>query len=137
MALDRETKDFHTLTVIAKDGGLVPFKSEVMVHITVTDINDHRPVFSQRHYQATLVEQQPAQTILVLTVRLVTEDRAGGGERKLGTITIGADFAEGSFNLERSANSHFFYFPLDNQFFLKLFIRNFYWLISPKMLLTV
>ena len=78
VALDRETEDTHTIIVIAEDGGLVPYKSEVTVHINVTDINDHRPMFDQRHYQAAVVEQQPAQAILNLAVSVAQGDGGSG-----------------------------------------------------------
>ena len=68
VALDRETEDTHTIRIIAKDGGSKIFESEVTVHINVTDVNDHRPVFGQRYYQVAVVEQQPAQTVLNLAV---------------------------------------------------------------------
>ena len=67
-ALDRETVDQHSIRVIAKDKGLPNNEVEVQVMINVSDINDHSPVFSQRHYVVAVKEQLPAHVILNLTV---------------------------------------------------------------------
>ena len=64
-ALDRETTDQHIIRVIAKDK---VNEVEVQVMINVSDINDHSPVFSQRHYVVAVKEQRPAYVILNLTV---------------------------------------------------------------------
>ena len=70
VALDRETADQHDIRVLSKDKGPSSREAEVHVLINVSDINDHRPAFSQRHYFVEVNEQQPAHVILNLTVRL-------------------------------------------------------------------
>ncbi|XP_068675919.1 protocadherin Fat 4-like [Montipora foliosa] len=67
VALDRETTDRHNIRVISRDAGSPSYESEVQVLINVSDINDHRPAFSQRHYFVEVKEQQPAHVILNLT----------------------------------------------------------------------
>ena len=67
-ALDRETADKHNIRVLAKDKRLSSNEVEVQVMINVSDINDHSPVFSQRHYVVAVKEQLPAHVILNLTV---------------------------------------------------------------------
>ena len=67
-ALDRETADKHNIRVLAKDKRLSSNEVEVKVMINVSDINDHSPVFSQRHYVVAVKEQLPAHVILNLTV---------------------------------------------------------------------
>ena len=67
-ALDRETADQHNIRVLAKDKRLSSNEVEVQVIINVSDINDHSPVFSQRHYVVAVKEQVPAHVILNLTV---------------------------------------------------------------------
>ena len=67
-ALDRETTTQHSIRVIAKDKGLSNNEVEVHVMINVSDINDHSPVFSQRHYVVAVEEHLPAHAILNLTV---------------------------------------------------------------------
>ena len=67
-ALDRETADKHNIRVLAKDKRLSSNEVEVKVMINVSDINDHSPVFSQRHYVVAVKEQLPTHVILNLTV---------------------------------------------------------------------
>ena len=67
-ALDRESGDQHNIRVLAKDKGLSNLQAEVHVVINVSDVNDHSPVFSQRHYFVAVEEQLPAHVILNLTV---------------------------------------------------------------------
>ena len=52
--LDREVQDSYLIQVIAKDGGSPPKQSVLDVHITVTDINDNTPVFSQDVYNVSI-----------------------------------------------------------------------------------
>ncbi|KAF8568483.1 hypothetical protein P879_03338 [Paragonimus westermani] len=44
-ALDREQQDAYELTVIAEDGGDPPRRSTTVVHIGLSDLNDHAPQF--------------------------------------------------------------------------------------------
>ena len=48
--LNREMKDSYSVQVIAKDGGSPPKESILDVHISVTDVNDNTPIFSQNVY---------------------------------------------------------------------------------------
>ncbi|KAF5405581.1 hypothetical protein PHET_00957 [Paragonimus heterotremus] len=43
--LDREQQDAYELTVIAEDGGDPPRRSTTVVHIGLSDLNDHAPQF--------------------------------------------------------------------------------------------
>lgn len=52
--LDREVKDSYMVQVVAKDGGSPPKESVLDVHISVTDINDNTPVFSQKVYNVSI-----------------------------------------------------------------------------------
>lgn len=69
VALDRETINQHGIRILSKDQGSPYHQAEIRVVINVSDINDHRPAFSQRHYFVEVKEQQPAHIILNLTVR--------------------------------------------------------------------
>ena len=53
---DREMQDFFSVTIIATDAGTPPLTGDVNVSITVLDINDNHPVFSQSNYSAVLLE---------------------------------------------------------------------------------
>ncbi|CAE1303417.1 PCDHD1 [Acanthosepion pharaonis] len=52
--LDREVKDSYMLQVIATDEGSPPKQSVLDVHITITDVNDNFPVFSQNVYNISI-----------------------------------------------------------------------------------
>ncbi|XP_034739835.1 protocadherin Fat 2 isoform X1 [Etheostoma cragini] len=55
-ALDREEIPHYSLTVQAADEGDPPLSSAVLITITVTDVNDNPPVFSQVNHSLVLQE---------------------------------------------------------------------------------
>eukprot|EP00051_Salpingoeca_urceolata_P025110 m.445779 g.445779 ORF g.445779 m.445779 type:complete len:6907 (-) comp20305_c8_seq21:164-20884(-) len=61
-ALDRETREAYKMVVQASDG-LLSSSAEVVV--TVTDFNDHAPVFGQDVYTAQISEALPVDTIVL------------------------------------------------------------------------
>ncbi|XP_048580487.1 cadherin-23-like isoform X2 [Nematostella vectensis] len=66
-SLDRETQDQLNIRVIARDTGSPQLSAEVGIIVNVTDINDHRPAFSQRQYSVTVQEKRASHVILTLT----------------------------------------------------------------------
>lgn len=50
----------YSLTVQAADEGHPPLSSAVLVTITVADVNDHAPVFSQVNHSLLLQVRAPA-----------------------------------------------------------------------------
>ena len=68
--LDRELKDFYDVQVIAKDGGTPPKQSTLDVHVTITDVNDNLPIFSQKVYNVS-IKNEPSETsaIIILSAR--------------------------------------------------------------------
>ena len=64
-SLDRETKDKYTLYVSALDGGNPPKSGTLMVNISVTDINDNAPVFTQEMYNVTIKEDLALNSLVV------------------------------------------------------------------------
>ncbi|XP_030626789.1 cadherin-23 [Chanos chanos] len=92
--LDRETKDHYTLTAIARDnpGGSPNNRREnsVQVLITVLDVNDFRPRFSERVFSTSVFENEPSGTsVITLTATDLDE-----GENALLTYSLqgpGAD----------------------------------------------
>ena len=54
--LDREVTDRYELTVEVSDNGSPPLVSEVNISITVLDVNDERPTFSQTSYTLNVPE---------------------------------------------------------------------------------
>eukprot|EP00062_Callorhinchus_milii_P006047 gi/632946186/ref/XP_007888434.1/ PREDICTED: cadherin EGF LAG seven-pass G-type receptor 3 [Callorhinchus milii] len=55
-SLDRESMDLHYFRVTAVDHGLPHLSATTMISITVTDMNDHDPVFEQTEYRETIRE---------------------------------------------------------------------------------
>ena len=65
--LDRENLQQVSLTVLAKDKGQLPLNSTAVVTVTITDVNDNRPTFSQDVYNKTLAENlNPGTTVMTL-----------------------------------------------------------------------
>ena len=64
--LDREEKGFYTFKVKAEDKGIDPgpLSSEVVVEITLNDINDNNPIFEQKNYSVEIFENTTAQSII-------------------------------------------------------------------------
>ncbi|TSK28143.1 Protocadherin Fat 2 [Bagarius yarrelli] len=56
--LDREEITHYTLTVQAADEGQPPLSSAVQVTVTVSDVNDNPPVFSQTSHSLVLQEEE-------------------------------------------------------------------------------
>ncbi|KAI7801010.1 putative protocadherin-16 [Triplophysa rosa] len=63
--LDRETKSSYTLLLEAFDGGSPKRTGQMILDVTVRDINDNAPVFNQSRYHAVISENlQPGNNIL-------------------------------------------------------------------------
>ena len=59
VSLDREVTDFHELTVQVTDFGVPPLSSTATVAISVLDINDNIPQFSEAVYRMDILENLP------------------------------------------------------------------------------
>ncbi|NXD15619.1 CELR2 protein, partial [Nothocercus nigrocapillus] len=71
--LDREAVDFYSFGVEAQDHGSPTMVSSASVSITVLDVNDNSPEFTQREYGARLNEDAAVGTS-VLTVSAIDRD---------------------------------------------------------------
>ncbi|KAM6398895.1 cadherin EGF LAG seven-pass G-type receptor 2 [Rhynochetos jubatus] len=71
--LDREAVDFYGFEVEAQDQGDPPMASSASVSVTVLDVNDNSPEFTQREYGARLNEDAAVGTS-VLTVSAIDRD---------------------------------------------------------------
>ncbi|XP_056238339.1 protocadherin alpha-6-like isoform X22 [Seriola aureovittata] len=78
-SLDREQKYKHLLFVTAVDGGKPPRSGTLNVSITVLDINDNRPMFSQNNYQTEIYENVSVGTT-VTKVNATDPDEGPNGE---------------------------------------------------------
>uniref|UniRef100_A0A673ZJU5 Protocadherin 1 gamma 1 n=1 Tax=Salmo trutta TaxID=8032 RepID=A0A673ZJU5_SALTR len=77
--LDREKQEEVTLLLTAVDGGTPQRSGTVVIHVTVLDANDNKPVFSQDVYRVSLTENSPLDYIVV-TVSATDADKGANGE---------------------------------------------------------
>ncbi|KAF2364658.1 EGF-like calcium-binding domain [Trinorchestia longiramus] len=92
--LDREVLHEHTLTVQVKDR-MTPVKSDfARVILSVRDYNDHKPVFLENMYNATVDEEAPVGSI-VLKVTAIDRDHGLNGAVTYSIVSgnIGGVFA--------------------------------------------
>ncbi|KAM8910618.1 protocadherin alpha-8-like isoform 24-T24 [Spinachia spinachia] len=78
-ALDREQKTNHSLFLTAVDGGKPQRSGTLNISISVVDINDNRPLFSQDIYQVEIYENLPVGNT-VAKVNAVDPDEGTNGE---------------------------------------------------------
>ncbi|XP_038564182.1 protocadherin-16 [Micropterus salmoides] len=76
--LDREKRSSYTLVLEAFDGGSPRGMGSMTLEVTVTDINDHAPVFNQSRYHAIISESLP-QGSSILQVFATDEDEGDNG----------------------------------------------------------
>ncbi|XP_077433219.1 protocadherin gamma-C5-like isoform X5 [Vanacampus margaritifer] len=63
-ALDRERVSEYNIEITATDAGSPPLSSKKMIAVSITDVNDNPPVFSQSSYNVYLKENGVAGSIL-------------------------------------------------------------------------
>ncbi|XP_043995914.1 protocadherin-16-like isoform X1 [Gambusia affinis] len=76
--LDREKRSWYTLVIEGFDGGSPRRIGSMTLEVTVTDINDHAPVFNQSRYHAIISESLP-QGSSILQVFATDEDEGDNG----------------------------------------------------------
>ncbi|XP_031427764.1 protocadherin beta-16-like [Clupea harengus] len=76
--LDREQQQEVTLLLIATDGGSPQRSGTTVIHVNVLDANDNLPVFSQEMYKASLSENSPVGTIVVIVSAHDVDEGANG-----------------------------------------------------------
>ncbi|XP_029588047.1 protocadherin beta-16-like [Salmo trutta] len=76
--LDREKQEQISLVLTALDGGEPKMSGTVQIHVTVLDVNDNAPVFTQAIYKASLVENSQRGTLLT-TVSATDIDNGSNG----------------------------------------------------------
>ncbi|XP_063784671.1 protocadherin gamma-B5-like isoform X40 [Pseudophryne corroboree] len=77
--LDREKQNYFELILIAFDGGKPVKSGTALVKITVHDVNDNFPIFSQDAYQITVNENVP-NGFLILQLNATDEDDGSNAE---------------------------------------------------------
>ncbi|XP_038136514.1 protocadherin-15-like isoform X4 [Cyprinodon tularosa] len=63
--LDREVKGHYILIVEASDGAVDPRRSRLTLSVTVLDVDDNSPIFSQQSYNVNLPENSPKDTVIL------------------------------------------------------------------------
>ncbi|XP_063060967.1 protocadherin-16 [Engraulis encrasicolus] len=109
-ALDRETQEYYSLTVYAKDGGLPPNYAKASVKITVLDENDNSPVFGRVYYSLEVPENQ--EPVALFTLRATDQDSGDSGEI---TYKITEGDQMGDFRLDRALGVLSTSRPLDRE----------------------
>lgn len=78
-ALDHENVSSYILNVSVTDNGDPPLTSNAVLVVYIIDVNDHRPIFSQELYQASVYENITVNsTILRVHARDLDSSSAGG-----------------------------------------------------------
>ncbi|XP_052313246.1 protocadherin beta-15-like isoform X21 [Oncorhynchus keta] len=85
--LDRERQQEVSLLLTAIDGGTPQRSGTVVIHVTVLDANDNKPVFSQNVYKVSVPENSPIGS-LVVTVTATDADEGANGEVTYGFGSI-------------------------------------------------
>ncbi|KAM6923447.1 protocadherin Fat 4-like [Xenentodon cancila] len=70
---DRETTGIYNITITATDLGSPPLSSSVKVHLTVSDVNDNRPLFDENMFSAYITENN-LPGMLITTVNAKDSD---------------------------------------------------------------
>ncbi|XP_061596681.1 protocadherin-16-like [Cololabis saira] len=84
--LDREQQDSFNLTVLAEDGGSPQLSSSTLLRVTVIDVNDEAPAFTQDQFQARVVENRGPGTT-VIRVEATDRDQGSNGQVTYGGVT--------------------------------------------------
>uniref|UniRef100_A0A3B4B5Z6 Cadherin domain-containing protein n=1 Tax=Periophthalmus magnuspinnatus TaxID=409849 RepID=A0A3B4B5Z6_9GOBI len=99
--LDREKTDHLSLVLTAVDGGEPQMSGTMQIRVTVLDVNDNAPVFSQPVYKAAIKENAPLGT-LVVKVTATDADHGSNGEI-IYSITNVAKEIRGLFVINRES----------------------------------
>ncbi|OQR70385.1 protein dachsous-like [Tropilaelaps mercedesae] len=109
--LDREITSAYSLIVEAFDGGAPALKGTLQVNITIQDVNDNQPIFSQGRYVATIPENATVGTS-VLRVFATDTDAGRNGEVRY-TISRRQSDREQFFTIDAKSGEVFVNKPLD------------------------
>lgn len=82
--LDRETTSSYTLTLKARDGGSPPESSTAQIGLTITDVNDNKPIFDKLNY----VFKLPENTNLNASVGTVSATDSDEGQNAVVSYEI-------------------------------------------------
>ncbi|NXT17396.1 CAD23 protein, partial [Syrrhaptes paradoxus] len=109
--LDRENIPFYNLTITARDRGVPPLSSTILVGIRVLDINDNDPVLLNLPMNLTLSENAPVSSFVT---RVLARD-ADQGPNALLTFDITAGNTENAFYINSTSGIVYVNCPLDRE----------------------
>lgn len=122
--LDREQKDSYIIQVIAKDGGSPPKQSVLDVYISVTDVNDNPPVFSQNVYNVSIMyEHDEVSPVAILSATDLDSGKNGKISYHFSSKT--SDTAKSQFKINRITGEIFLHrkFTSTKKLTYKLYIK--------------
>ncbi|XP_057259290.1 cadherin-23 isoform X5 [Pezoporus wallicus] len=109
--LDRENIPFYNLTIAARDRGVPPLSSTILVGVRVLDINDNDPVLLNLPMNITLSENAPVSSFVT---RVLARD-ADQGPNALLTFDITAGNTENAFYINSTSGIVYVNRPLDRE----------------------
>ncbi|XP_053063244.1 cadherin-23 isoform X1 [Acinonyx jubatus] len=109
--LDRETVAFYNLTICARDRGVPPLSSTMLVGIRVLDINDNDPVLLNLPMNITISENSPVSSFVA---HILASD-ADSGCNALLTFNITAGNRERAFSINATTGVITVNRPLDRE----------------------
>ncbi|XP_069651909.1 cadherin-23 isoform X2 [Haliaeetus albicilla] len=109
--LDRENIPFYNLTIAARDRGVPPLSSTILVGVRVLDINDNDPVLLNLPMNLTLSENAPVSSFVT---RVLARD-ADKGPNALLTFDITAGNTENAFYINNTSGIVYVNRPLDRE----------------------
>ena len=77
--IDRETKEYHDVTIDCQDKGSPPLHGKIEFSIQVTDINDVHPKFSKELFKFSILENQKAESFVGM-INVTDPDLGPGGQ---------------------------------------------------------
>ncbi|XP_052654839.1 cadherin-23 isoform X2 [Harpia harpyja] len=109
--LDRENIPFYNLTIAARDRGVPPLSSTILVGVRVLDINDNDPVLLNLPMNLTLSENAPVSSFVT---RVLARD-ADKGPNALLTFDITAGNTDNAFYINSTSGIVYVNRPLDRE----------------------
>ncbi|OWK56059.1 Cadherin-23 [Lonchura striata] len=109
--LDRENIPFYNLTIAARDRGVPPLSSTILVGVRVLDINDNDPVLLNLPMNLTLSENAAVSSFVT---RVLARD-ADQGPNALLTFDITAGNTENAFYINSTSGIVYVNRPLDRE----------------------
>ena len=104
--LDREAKSTYNIKVIAKDGGSPPKENTLDVHVSVIDVNDNFPMFSQNVYNVS-IKNKPDAALPIATLSAKDLDLDKNGKFFYSFSSKTSDIAKSHFDLNSKTGEIF------------------------------